>query len=253
MLLQLSLNAKGEVTDARALSGPEELRGAALSSALQWHFADESGRPATIESAISFRAPAPSRIRYPEHIGSSVLKSISWSNVPDDLVAKVRVSLPVRQGDQLTSESLPRLAAAVRSVDEHLTVGFYVDPKDNSVSAMIGLAGPAPAVSVYDPPPTEGVRRIRVGGNVQASKIISKVAPSYPPLAKQARLQGTVRYNVLIGADGYIKNMELAFGHPLLVEAATGAVQQWRYNPTLLNGDPAEVMTVIDVNFTLSQ
>lgn len=79
------------------------------------------------------------------------------------------------------------------------------------------------------------------------------MAPKYPPLAKQARIQGTVRYNVLIAKDGSIRLMDLVYGHPLLVEAATLAVQQWQYAPTLLNGEPVEMITVIDVNFTLAQ
>jgi protein TonB len=94
---------------------------------------------------------------------------------------------------------------------------------------------------------------IRVGGNVQAANLIKKVTPQYPPLAKQARIQGTVRFNAVIGKDGAIQNLTLVSGHPLLVPAATEAVKQWVYKPTLLNGDPVDVITQIDVNFTLSQ
>lgn len=78
------------------------------------------------------------------------------------------------------------------------------------------------------------------------------MAPKYPLLARQARIQGTVRYNVLIAKDGSIRLMELVNGHPLPVEAAPPAVQQWQYAPTLLNGEPVEVITSIDVNFTLA-
>jgi protein TonB len=97
------------------------------------------------------------------------------------------------------------------------------------------------------------VSRIRVGGNVQAANLIRKVSPSYPPLAKQARVQGTVRFTAIIGKDGTIQNLQLVSGHPLLVSAAQEAVKQWQYRPTLLNGEPVEVVTQIDVNFTLSQ
>ena len=96
-------------------------------------------------------------------------------------------------------------------------------------------------------------QRIRVGGNVQAANLIRKVQPVYPPLAKQARIQGTVRFTAIIGKDGTIQNLQLVSGHPLLVEAARQAVSQWHYKPTLLNGEPVEVVTQIDVNFTLSQ
>lgn len=97
------------------------------------------------------------------------------------------------------------------------------------------------------------VQRIRVGGNVQAANLIRKVTPQYPPLAKQARVQGTVKFQAIIGKDGTIQNLQLLTGHPLLVPAATDAVKQWLYKPTLLNGEPVEVVTQIDVNFTLSQ
>ena len=96
-------------------------------------------------------------------------------------------------------------------------------------------------------------QRIRVGGNVQAANLIRKVTPVYPPLAKQARIQGTVRFTAIIGKDGTIQNLQLVSGHPLLVAAAQEAVKQWVYKPTLLNGEPVEVVTQIDVNFTLSQ
>ena len=102
---------------------------------------------------------------------------------------------------------------------------------------------PAPA------PPTP--QRIRIGSNVQQANLVHKVDPVYPPLAKQARIQGTVRFTVIIDRSGTIQNIQLLSGHPLLVEAARDAVQQWSYKPTLLNGQPVEVLTTVDVNFTL--
>lgn len=96
-------------------------------------------------------------------------------------------------------------------------------------------------------------QRIRVGGNVQATNLVKKVTPVYPPLAKQARVQGTVRFTVIIAKEGTIQNMQLVSGHPLLVPSATEAVRQWEYKPTLLNGNPVEVITQIDVNYTLAE
>jgi protein TonB len=117
-----------------------------------------------------------------------------------------------------------------------------------------GIIGAAP---VAPPPPKVEVQkpvapqRIRVGGNVQAAKILNQPKPVYPPLAKQARIQGTVRFTAIIGRDGTIQNLQLISGHPLLVPSAQEAVKQWKYQPTLLNGEPVEVITQIDVNFTL--
>lgn len=108
------------------------------------------------------------------------------------------------------------------------------------------------------PPPPKDVKpvtpqRIRVGGNVQQAKLVRQPKPVYPPLAKQARIQGVVRLNAIISKDGTIQNLTVLSGHPLLVPSAMEAVKQWIYAPTLLNGEPVEVVTQIDVNFTLSQ
>lgn len=99
--------------------------------------------------------------------------------------------------------------------------------------------------------PPSGVQRIRVGAAVQQSNLLHQVDPVYPPLARQARIQGVVRFNVVIARDGHIGNITLINGHPLLVPSAQEAVKQWVYRPTLLNGDPVEVATVVDINFML--
>ena len=93
--------------------------------------------------------------------------------------------------------------------------------------------------------------RTRVGGDVQAAKLIFAPKPEYPPMARLVRIQGTVRLEAVISADGRIQNLQVLSGHPLLVNAALQAVAQWRYQPTLLNGEPVEVQTEIDVNFIL--
>jgi len=116
----------------------------------------------------------------------------------------------------------------------------------------IPTAAPPPPPKKEDPKP-KGPDRIRVGGNVQAAKLVRQPKPVYPPLAKQARIQGVVKFTAVIGKDGAIQNLQMISGHPLLVQAATEAVKQWVYQPTLLNGEAVEVVTQIDVNFTLSQ
>jgi protein TonB len=83
--------------------------------------------------------------------------------------------------------------------------------------------------------------------------LINRVTPVYPPLARQTRISGTVRLHALIAKDGTVQQLEVMSGHPLLVQAALDAVKQWRYRPTLLNGEPVEVDTTIDVIFTLNQ
>lgn len=109
---------------------------------------------------------------------------------------------------------------------------------------------PAPAQSVPTPGPGT---RIRIGGNVMTAKILQKVPPVYPPLARQTRIQGTVRLHAIIGKDGFVKQLELISGHPLLVQSSLDAVKKWQYQPVLLNGEPVEVDTTIDVIYALNQ
>jgi protein TonB len=121
------------------------------------------------------------------------------------------------------------------------------------IGAAASAAPPPPPPQVKEAPKPVTPKRITVGGNVQQAMLISQPKPMYPPLAKQARISGTVKFTAVIGRDGTIQNLQLLGGHPLLVQAATDAVRQWRYKPTLLNGEPVEVVTQIDVNFTLNQ
>ncbi len=102
-------------------------------------------------------------------------------------------------------------------------------------------------------PPKPPAKPTVVGGDVQAAKLLKKVIPAYPPLARQARVSGTVRLLGVIAKDGTIQQLQVTSGHPLLAAAALSAVRQWIYRPTLLNGQAVEVIAPIDVNFTLSQ
>jgi protein TonB len=115
------------------------------------------------------------------------------------------------------------------------------------IGGVIGGVGGAP------PPPRPTQTRIRQGGAVQAAKLVNRVQPQYPPLARQTRISGTVRLHAIISKDGSVQSLSVESGHPLLVQAALDAVRQWRYQPTTLNGEPVEVDTTIDVIFSLNQ
>src|ERR1700756_1008499 len=115
------------------------------------------------------------------------------------------------------------------------------------LGGVIGGAGAAP------PPPKITPKRVTVGGNVQAARLVNRVQPLYPPLARQTRISGTVKLHAIIGKNGAVEQLQVVSGHPLLVQSALDAVRQWRYQPTLLNGDPVEVDTEIDVIFSLAQ
>lgn len=127
---------------------------------------------------------------------------------------------------------------------------------DNAVINSFVRAMPvpeAPAPVVRKAPAPAPVQRIKVGGNVQEGKLISGPRPVYPPLAKAARVEGTVRLAAVISRDGRILDLRVMSGHPLLVQAALNAVEQWVFRPTTLNGDAVEVATEIEVNFTLQK
>jgi len=103
------------------------------------------------------------------------------------------------------------------------------------------------------PQPHQLTGPLRVGGNVQAARILRRVAPVYPRDAVAAHISGTVRLHVIIGKDGSMKQLEIVSGPPALREAAFDAVRQWKYQTTLLNGEPVEVDTTIDVFFTINR
>src|SRR5208337_563398 len=95
-------------------------------------------------------------------------------------------------------------------------------------------------------------QRIRVSQGVTQGLLIKKVQPVYPPLARQARIQGNVLLQAEISTEGTIENLHLISGHPMLAPAAIEAVKQWRYKPYILNGEPVPVETQITVIFSLA-
>ena len=133
--------------------------------------------------------------------------------------------------------------------------GGSEDPGPNIFLIPNGARHLEPEPTAQLPPPPKDVERpadpVRVGGDVAAAKLIHRVQPVYPALARQARIQGAVRLEAYIGESGEIRNLQVMSGHPLLVQAALDAVAQWRYQPTLLNGHPVAVTTTVDVNFVL--
>ena len=96
-------------------------------------------------------------------------------------------------------------------------------------------------------------RPIRVSRGVTEGLLMRKVAPEYPIIARQARVQGQVLLNAIISKTGDIENLTLVSGHPLLVPAALEAVKQWHYRPYQLNGEPVDVETTICVTFVITQ
>ena len=125
-------------------------------------------------------------------------------------------------------------------------VGAVPNPAGDRTIATLIHALPAPMPKTVTP------RAVRVSSGVAQGLLIHEVRPQYPSPARSARIQGAVVLQATISKDGTIQNLHLISGHPLLVRAAFEAVRQWRYRPYLLNNEPVEVDTTIQVNFTLA-
>lgn len=133
-------------------------------------------------------------------------------------------------------------------------VGAGPGPGDPLISTFVDnvrVAPPPPPEPVAKPEPPAGP--VTISSGVQAAKIIKRVLPVYPPLARTARISGAVRLQAIIAADGSIAELNVISGHPMLIAAAVNAVKQWQYRPTVLSGKPVPVNTEIEVNFTLGR
>jgi TonB family protein len=164
------------------------------------------------------------------------------------------LQVPVDAGDTLGADSLDRVRKAVREFDEHMSVGTGFNP-DAEVTLLVSVPGSSGGILGSPrvvPLAADGTKRITIGGDVQQAKLISQPKPVYPPLAKQARISGVVHLAAVINKDGNVIDLAVISGHPLLIPSAIDAVKQWVYQKTLLNGEPVEVSTQIDINYTLS-
>jgi periplasmic protein TonB len=115
----------------------------------------------------------------------------------------------------------------------------------------MGGIGDAPAPPAPPPPPKAPTAPVRVGGKISEPRKTRNVAPQYPEMAKRARVQGTVILEATISPQGRVTEVKVLRGVPMLDEAAMGAVRQWTYTPTLLNGQPVPVIMSVTVNFKL--
>jgi TonB family protein len=249
VVLEAVVDTKGNVTDAQVLSGPQELRNAALQSVLRWHFAPDPGAR-TRQVSITFQAGYARRPRQQADAASKsqaaltsqivTIEAINIVGLSQEARADLLSRLPVRERDSFDSARLPEVKQIVKEFDPHLMV-IYGATADRA-ALSIGTEDLLP----------KGEPRLRVGGNIESAKLINKPVPHYPTEAKQARIQGVVKLLAVIAKDGTVENLNVISGHPLLAPAAMEVVKQWVYQPTLLNGNPVEVETEIDVNFTLA-
>jgi TonB family protein len=279
----IKIDDNGAVKEANIVSGPDELR-AVVNSVMNWHFGKEAAGT-TRQVSITFVLPkgdlpnlsdaeiaretrrAAARAMWERSGGPPLqgkpIKGIVVNGLSEQAKEDLLARLPVHAGDILTSDLITDIDMALGKYDRRLGVATFADngepmiqiaPQDSREFARAVNGGYAPL-----PPgaPAEletgapGAGRIRVSGNVEAANLISQVEPVYPPLAKQARIQGAVVLSAIIGKDGHVRDLKLVQGHPLLVPAALDAVRNWVYRPTTINGEATEVRTEININFNL--
>jgi len=254
VVLELQIDADGHVSDAHVLSGPRELRGAALTAVLQWHYSPKAMTlPATTQTTLEFKLPKDGNAQAPKLAlpagGRFTVKSIDVRNLSAPAREDLLQRLPVHTGDTIDSAGLQSLVENVRAYDDDLQVSVSPD-RSNQLEISIAPAG-TPDERVQAAQGAEP-KKIRVGGNVQQTKLLVQTHPVYPPEAKSKAIQGTVVLEATIGKDGKVENLMVLSGDPLLAAASLDAVRTWQYSTTLLNGDPVEVVTNINVNFTLA-
>jgi periplasmic protein TonB len=155
----------------------------------------------------------------------------------------------IQSGKLMQPRAIPKEVAVFKEAELPPDV---INNAGNTGGVFGGIPGQGMVSAVAPPPPKPTApQRVKQGGNVTAASILQQTKPLYPALARQARIQGNVVLHAIIDKDGKVAQLEVISGHPLLVQSALDAVKQWRYKPTLLNGDPVEVDTTITVTFTM--
>jgi tetratricopeptide (TPR) repeat protein len=150
----------------------------------------------------------------------------------------------IAEADEWVKSALAAKRRQAQSLPNSQQIGAAFESRISAIAAAAPPPPPPPPPAPISPEPPQ---RIRFTGNVQEKRLIGRVDPVCPGLATQARIQGMVKFTLIIGKDGLTQNIQVISGHPLLVPAALQAVKQWRYEPTLLNGTPVEVIAPVEV------
>lgn len=286
VFVELTFNAGGEIVDSRVLSGPEELRQAALQTAVQGKYGIDVAR--SLQVGVEFKLPpAPSRLSTPAgpaELSGTVSGSPSGALFPGVAITATNTQTGIintsvtnsageyrfsvlSPGTYTVKAELPgfqtrSFGPVPLGASQRVRLNFGLEPGSGTSSfsvvppqAVAGQRGAAPGAPAAVPPPPPAPAdpskpiRVRIGGGVAAANLIKQVAPVYPQEAKDAKIQGVVVLEAQIDKTGSIENLTVVTGDPLLIQAAIDAVKQWAYRPIMLNGQPVDVVTTITVNF----
>lgn len=167
---------------------------------------------------------------------------------PPAVVKQVKLAQVINVHQMVSPTIVPKTVAIVREEAPVVGANDSEGIAGGTGNVLGGIIGSGPSA----PPPPAAPQRVTIGGAVEAASLINKVQPNYPQVAKAAQVSGTVVLHAIISKDGSIEKLQVVSGPSLLMTAAMNAVKQWRYHPTLLNGQAVEVDTTIDVVFSLS-
>jgi periplasmic protein TonB len=171
------------------------------------------------------------------------------SQITDTGQLKAPTKIPEKVAVVKEEEPPPSLPSTVEGVVGGVPGGI---PGGTVGGVPGGVLGGIPDVKpAPPPPPPPPAKPLKVSAGVTAGLRERMVPPVYPPLAKAARISGTVILQAVIGKDGSIQQLKALSGHPMLIPSAIDAVSQWKYKPYYLNGQPVEVDTQVTVNFVL--
>jgi TonB family protein len=264
VVVELTFNSDGRVTDSHVLSGPDELRAAALESALRGNYSITVAR--TLQVLVEFKLanartvgqrggagnaasvppppPPPPAPFAPAFVNNSnaVVEAIDIRGLSDTQLFDLRQRVKPFEGQAL-GQVLNQIGPAIR--ESGITMNYALLP--------LRVVGEKMTLTViFGNPPTMrtpfGDKVLDQVATAPTIPPISTVDPVYPPLARQARVQGTVLMEALITTEGKVDNVSVITGHPLLIQAAIEAVKQWVYP-----AQTAPTRTSVVVNFSLPQ
>jgi TonB family protein len=201
-------------------------------------------KPGPVATSVTPATPAPQK-QAPAHSKQKHRAAIAEVETPSDPPPPLTVTRSV----------LPPLEVEVVAGDSHRKL----HPKSNSLQVELE-GGSSPLVPVPTVPSEAQAADAsvikaadRVDVSPQAASLVThSVSPSYPLLARQMKVQGSVILNAVIGRDGLIQDLHVVSGPPILAHAAQEAVRQWRFKPHLVGSEPVETQAKISVNFTIS-
>lgn len=163
---------------------------------------------------------------------------------PAPVIAKAPVAAPVEAPDAITPETG---LEGGEFASARIEAGFERGIPGGIVGGIVGGFPNAP------PPPSPPAAPVRVGGEISAPRLVHRVEPEYPPIAVSALIEGMVILEATVDHTGAVKDARVLRSHGVLDEAAVRAVEQWRYEPLLLNGTPTPFVLTVTVSFSLGR